>query len=273
MPYERELAEALAVVEAARRPILEEYSRFQPLPDAAADIKLAVDRQTQELLLQRLAAAFPQDSFCAEEDTPALARTQREARSRQRTWVIDPIDGTRGFAQKNGEFSVMVGLIDGSDVVLGVVFEPVRERLTYATRGGGCWQRDGGSAAVRCRVTTVDQLEGSALVRSRSSGSGRKSKVVEALGDVRLVQMYSAGIKLAVVARGEVDLYVNSYPNFHDWDICAGQILVEEAGGRVTGLKGQPIVYGRGDAGQRDGMLASNGALHEAALAALATVS
>jgi fructose-1,6-bisphosphatase/inositol monophosphatase family enzyme len=71
------------------------------------------------------------------------------------------------------------------------------------------------------------------------------------------------------VACGEADFYVNSYPNFHDWDVCAGQLLVEEAGGRVTTLSGREVVYGRPQADQRNGLLASNGLLHEAALAAL----
>ncbi|HMC63342.1 MAG TPA: inositol monophosphatase family protein, partial [Gemmataceae bacterium] len=80
---------------------------------------------------------------------------------------------------------------------------------------------------------------------------------------------YSAGIKLALVARGEVDLYVNTYSAFHDWDACAGHILVTEAGGTATGLRGEQLRYGLPGAWQKDGLLASNGLLHSAALAAL----
>ncbi len=79
-------------------------------------------------------------------------------------------------------------------------------------------------------------------------------------------------MKLALVARGEADLYLNVYPNFNDWDICAGQVLVEEAGGKVCGLKGQAIRYGPGHGAQRDGLLATNGRVHDAALAALRAV-
>jgi 3'(2'), 5'-bisphosphate nucleotidase len=268
MPHERELEVALAAVEQTRQPILEEYRRFDAIHDAAADIKLNIDRDTQELLLGQLSRAFPEDSFCAEEETPTLARLQRKSAGAGRLWVIDPIDGTRGFARKNGEFSVMVGLVEGEDIVVGVVFEPVRERLTYAVQGGGCWQRDGSGAAVRCRVTTTAELQGCTLTQSRSS-SGKRSRWVEALGAGRLLHVYSAGIKLAQVARGEADLYLNTYPNFHDWDICAGHLLVTEAGGRVTTLKGEELHYGRAGAGQRGGLLASNGVLHDAALTAL----
>jgi 3'-phosphoadenosine 5'-phosphosulfate (PAPS) 3'-phosphatase len=93
---------------------------------------------------------------------------------------------------------------------------------------------------------------------------------VQALRPARVVETYSAGIKLALVARGEADVYVNDYPTFHDWDACAGHILVEEAGGAVTGLAGEALEYGRPNAAQHIGLLASNGRLHAAALARLA---
>jgi 3'(2'), 5'-bisphosphate nucleotidase len=151
MPHESELQAALAAVERACPPILDAYEKFQAIPDAAASISLPVDRQTQEILLQHLSAAFPGDAFCAEEATPTLARLPGVGSGRPRLWIIDPIDGTRGFAMKNGEFSVMVGLVEGGQVTVGVVLEPVRGRLTYATRGGGCWKRDGdGPAGGRC---------------------------------------------------------------------------------------------------------------------------
>jgi 3'(2'), 5'-bisphosphate nucleotidase len=93
---------------------------------------------------------------------------------------------------------------------------------------------------------------------------------VAALKPARVRETYSAGIKLALVARGEVDLYVNTYAAFHDWDICAGHILVEVAGGTVTGLGGQELRYGTPGAWQRHGLLATNGLLHQAALERLA---
>jgi 3'(2'), 5'-bisphosphate nucleotidase len=269
MPYESELQAALAAVELARPIILNAYDRFQPIPDAAASITLPVDRETQEIVLSHLSSAFPGDAFRAEEETPVLTRLAGSDSGRPRLWIIDPIDGTRGFAMKNGEFSVMVGLVEAGTVVVGVVSEPIRRRLTYATRGGGCWRCDGDGRAERCRVSTTDRLPGATLTVSRSSSGRNRSRHVEALGEVRLLAAYSAGLKLAHVARGEADLYLNVYPNFNDWDICAGQVLVEEAGGKVCGLKGQEIQYGPGRGAQRDGLLASNGLVHQAALAAL----
>ena len=263
-PYDRELAAALEATALAGRDLLDRYARFQAIPDAPADISTDADRQAQEIILGYLRRAFPDDALCAEENTATLAQAPRTG---PRLWVVDPIDGTRGFARKNGEFSVMVALVDRAQIALGVVLEPARERLTYAVRGGGCRRRDGEHAVEHvCRVSTVAVLAEATLTQSHSRHPGQPSRRVAALGPARVIETYSAGIKLALVARGEADLYLNTYDAFHDWDICAGHILVTEAGGRVTGLAGEELLYGRPGAWQRQGLLASNGLLHEAAV-------
>src|SRR5207248_9175604 len=101
-----------------------------------ADIGTEAARLSQELILGYLGKAFPGDAFCAEEATPTLAAA---AHTGARLWVVDPIDGTRGFARKNGEFSVMIGFVEGGTIGVGVVLEPAPQRLTYAVHGGGCW--------------------------------------------------------------------------------------------------------------------------------------
>lgn len=121
----------------------------------------------------------------------------------------------------------------------------------------------------RVRVTATPTLPLALLTQSHSTG-GKVSEPVRKLRPARVRETYSAGLKLALVARGEADLYVNSYEAFHDWDIAAGQILVEEAGGTVTALDGATIAYGSPGAWQRGGLLATNGLLHAAAVAGLA---
>src|SRR5262249_25433138 len=172
----------------------------------------------------------------------------------------------------NGEFSVMIGFVEEGQVMVGVVLEPAKDRLTYAVRGNGCWRHDGGREAMRCQVTATTKLSDATLTQSHSRDPNRRSKEVEALKPARVIETYSAGIKLAQVARGEADLYLNTYQNFHDWDIAAGHILLEEAGGTVTGLKGQQLRYGEPGAWQRYGLLGTNGKVHAAAVAALANV-
>jgi 3'(2'), 5'-bisphosphate nucleotidase len=108
------------------------------------------------------------------------------------------------------------------------------------------------------------------LTQSRSRDPGKPSRWVQALKPARVIESHSAGVKLALVARAEADVYLNTYTEFHDWDIAAGHILVCEAGGTVTGSAGQTLVYGTPGAWQRHGLLASNGKVHNAALGRIA---
>jgi 3'(2'), 5'-bisphosphate nucleotidase len=263
--YEPELEAALAAAALAGQYLVEEYERFQAIPDAAASITTHADRQAQEIILQHLVRQFPQDAVCAEEET---ATVRHAVQTGDRLWIVDPIDGTRGFAMKNGEFSVMIGFVDRGAIGVGVVGQPAVGRLTYAHCGGGCWRRDQGDAAPsQCHVTAVAKLQEATLTQSRSRQPGGRSPLVQALNPGRVVESYSAGIKLALVARGAADVYLNTYDAFHDWDICAGHLLVTEAGGQVTGTKGEVLRYGLPGAWQKHGLLATNGRLHAAAVA------
>ncbi len=264
---EREPAVALEAAALAGRYLMDEYARFVAIPNAPASITTEADRRSQEIILQHILRHFPGDGLCAEEATPTL---RQAAPIGDRLWIVDPIDGTRGFAMKNGEFSVMVAFVERGQIGVGVVSQPAVGRLTYAVRGQGCWRQDGDEKAPsRCQVTGTPELTQATLTQSRSRQPGSKSRWVEALKPARVVESYSAGIKLALVARGAADVYLNTYDAFHDWDICAGHLLVTEAGGTVTGTGGETLQYGLPGAWQKHGLLASNGKLHAAALDAL----
>jgi 3'(2'), 5'-bisphosphate nucleotidase len=270
MHYEAELKVALEAARRASEAIRRRYVDFVPIPNAPASITTEVDRVSQDIILETLRQAWPADAFCAEEVSAAGARV---AGSGPRLWVVDPIDGTRGFARKNDEFSVMFAFLHQGALVVGVVAEPAHGRLTWAVNEGGCWRQDGEEKEpTRCRVSTVDALGDATVVQTRSRDPGRFSEEVRALHPRRVLETYSAGIKLAMVARAEADVYVNNYTGIHDWDIAAGHILVTEAGGTVTGLGGEDVVYGQEGSGQNNGLLASNGLLHDLALHRLATL-
>src|SRR5438270_11588718 len=162
--HERELDTALAAARMAGAYLVEEYERFQVIPDAPADISTEADRRSQEIILQEIQAAFPGDALCAEESTPTSTGADQTG---DRLWIVDPIDGTRGFARKNGEFSVMIAFVDAGQIGVGVVYQPATARLTYAVRGGGCWRRDGDATEpVACRVTAVRELADCTLTQS-----------------------------------------------------------------------------------------------------------
>ena len=265
MDFTRELEVALTAAARAGDYLQAAYSDFKAIPDAPASISTEADRNSQELILTAITAAFPDDALCGEEGTPTL---QAAKRSGERLWVVDPIDGTRGFVMKNGEFSVMIGFVVEGKVVVGVVLEPAFSRTTFAKLGGGCWVQLGNGEKKRCHVTPTAALTESVLVQSHAK-KGETPWPVVAMKPSRIVETYSAGVKLAMVARGDVDMYVNTYAKFSDWDICAGDILVTEAGGLATGISGNALRYGTPGNSQQDGLLATNGHLHSLAVQAL----
>ena len=265
--YQTELAAAREAAARASAMLRTEYEAFAAIPDAPVTISTHADKASQELILAFLHERFPDDALCAEESTPAFDALPKSGR---RAWVVDPIDGTRGFAKKVGQFSVMIGLLVDGQPVVGVVAEPVQHRTTFATAGGGCWTHTGDAEPSRCRVSSRGFDE---LVLAQSwLKTGMSPKPVRALAPVRVIETYSGGVKLALVARGEADVYANTYEAFADWDICAGHLLVTEAGGTVTDLGGNPIAYQGENFKQTRGLVATNGPLHTEAVMRLASL-
>jgi 3'(2'), 5'-bisphosphate nucleotidase len=266
MSYQPELAAARAAADKAAVVIMDLYGRFEAIADAPASITTAADRDSQEVILRHLRAEFPGDAFRAEEKTPTLAEVPHLG---TRLWVIDPIDGTRGFARKNGEFSVMIAFVVDGEAVAGVVLEPATGVCTFAARGDGCWKCDHDGPPERVRVTATTTLGDATLIQSHTNPARGLTLPVQRIKPRTVVETYSAGIKLARVARGEGELYVSTYDTMNDWDLAAGHVLVTEAGGRVSTLDGRSLRYGESNPAHAGGLLATNGALHDAAIAAM----
>jgi 3'(2'), 5'-bisphosphate nucleotidase len=266
--YRTELAAAREAAARASEYLRTEYEKFVAIPDAPVTISTHADKASQELILAFLHERFPDDALCAEESTPAFDAVPKVGR---RTWVVDPIDGTRGFAKKTGQFSAMIGLLVDGQPVAGVVAEPAQHRSTFATVGGGCWTHADDEEPTRCRVSSRGFAD---LILAQSwLKTGMSPKPVRALTPARVIETYSGGVKLALVARGEADAYANVYETFSDWDICAGHLLVTEAGGSVTTLGGDAITYQGERFAQTRGLLATNGLIHTEAVLRLAGLS
>lgn len=266
--YQTELADAREAARRASEYLRREYEAFAAIPDAPVTISTHADKAAQELILGFLHERYPGYALCAEEATPAFDAVPKAG---PRAWVVDPIDGTRGFAKKLGQFSVMIALLIEGAPVVGVVAEPAQHRHTFAELGGGCWAHAEGAAPARCRVSArgPDEL---VLVQSHAK-TGMSPRPVRALAPKRVIETYSGGVKLAAVARGEADVYANTYETFCDWDIAAGHLLVTEAGGTVTDLSGAPVAYQAPDFKQTRGLLATNGVVHAVAAARLAATA
>jgi len=221
------------------------------------------DREASELILAGLAEAFPDDILISEEapDDPRRAGGGR-------VWFVDPIDGTNDFIKGRPGFAVMIGLCVAGRPSVGAVYQPMGDRMYRAVSGYGSWLNEAG-ATRRLQVSRVSELAQIRLVASASHRSAQIDDVKGALGISDETNIGSVGLKLGLIARAEVDLYVNPSSKSKLWDTCAPEVLLREAGGKVTDLWGEPLVYHTPELRNLRGLLATNAILHDAVLARL----
>jgi len=223
------------------------------------------DRQASELIVGGLARAFLDDVIISEENADDLRRLRAE-----RVWYIDPIDGTKDFIRGEDGFCVMIGLCLDHRPGLGVIYQPVHDRLFAAARGAGTWLAGQDAAPLRGVVSGVTELPDVRLVASRSHRGSSIDQVKSALGISNELNIGSVGLKLGTIALGERDLYVNPSSKTSSWDTCAPEALLVEAGGRVSDIQGELLRYDTEVIHHMRGLLASNGRVHQAVVDKLA---
>src|SRR5205807_10351067 len=178
--YQREIEVATKLARAAGAVLLAHYyspflieQKINAL-DEAEEVT-AADREANELIVNRLREEFPDDGILAEESIDSEHRLLKD-----RVWLIDPMDGTKNFIQRDGDFAVQIGLAIKGESVAGVVYQPVRDVLYRAVRGGGAWIEDEDKPAMRMSVSSQTNLSEMVLASSRSHRSPRMEHVVQA---------------------------------------------------------------------------------------------
>lgn len=216
------------------------------------------DREASRIIVDGLAAAFPDDGILSEEEVDDLDLRI----SKRRVWIIDPIDGTAGFVKHDGDFGVQIGLAVDGVAVAGVVYLPFHNVLSYAGRGTGSFTISGAGDPARMRTSKTTAFAEMGLAVSRNHLSSRMHRIIEYFGFSRIANRGSVGLKVALIADQSSDIYIHPSPRTKLWDTCAPQIILEEAGGRFTDLFGYEMRYDRADLQNRNGILATNGASH-----------
>ena len=180
-------------------------------------------------------------------DIPILSEEASEIAYEERAewdqfWLVDPLDGTREFVKRNGEFTVNIAFIDKNKPVLGVVHVPVSGVSYFACEGAGAFKQEPNKEA---RPIAVSRYTGGTvrIAGSRSHAGGALKKFITALGDVEIISMGSS-LKLCLVAEGAADVYPRLGPT-SEWDTAAGQAIVEVAGGKVTDIDNNPLRYNK----------------------------
>lgn len=268
-PYDHELRVALELAREAGAAILDLYEGpldieqksdqddWEPVTQA--------DRIANDIIVNSLEREFPEDGILAEESVDTEHRL-----SRKRVWMIDPLDGTTGFIEGNGDFAVQIGLADNGQCVLGVVYQPLTGVLYRAVQGGGTWIERPEYEPEKAAVSRNDEISAMRLAASRSHRSPRMDSVVQAFGLKEEVRRGSVGIKVGLIVEKQCDLYVHLSPRTKQWDTCAPEIILREAGGSLTDLFGRPLRYNTAEVQNRNGVVASNGVVHKQIIDSLA---
>ncbi len=250
---DRELVEAVKLAREAGEILMRIYATdFEVEYKGASDPVTEADRLANDLLVRRIREAFPNDGVVAEE-TP----DKSDALRRGRCWYIDPLDGTKEFVAKNGEFSVMIGLAVDGEARLGVVYKPVGDRLYRGVVGDSAFI-DVGDRTFALGVTDVSEPAELRLVVSRSHRSEATDQLVERLGITDERQSGSVGLKVGLISEREADLYVHLSEHSSKWDACAPEAILRAAGGRFVDLAGQPFEYVGAEMKNLRGILACN---------------
>ena len=223
---------------------------------AVTNLVTEMDGRAEAIVVDALTRAFPDDGILGEEGSARRGRSGRR-------WIIDPLDGTTNYAHGLPIFSVGIGLETDGGIALGVVYDPTRDELFVAERGGGAWLND-----TRLGVSPTKTLDESLLVTGfpynireiadtnlpEYAAFATRARAVRRLG--------SALLDFAYIAAGRLDGFWEL--RLSPWDVAGGAILVEEAGGRVTDLRGAPVDI------DRPAIVATNGHIHDQVLAVLA---
>ena len=259
--YERELRTAIELARRAGAAALEFYG--EPLQvkykgGDPGDPVTQADRVANELIVRGLREAFPEDGILAEESVDDAERRMRH----ERVWAVDPLDGTKGFIAGTGDFAVQIGLSERGESVLGVVFQPVPDVLYWAARGRGSWVLRPGLQPERLRVSERDEGSSIRLAASRAHRSPKMDAVVRALQIGEEVRRDSVGVKVGLIAERQCELYIHMSAGTKEWDTCAPEAILREAGGQMTDLWGEPLMYNSADVVNRNGLVATNGHLH-----------
>lgn len=202
----------------------------------------AADRRAHELIVARLAQLTPDIPVLSEESgEQAFA----ERGSWQRFWLVDPLDGTKEFVRKNGEFTVNIALIEHGSPVLGVVYTPARDITHFAARGAGARRESAGKVeTIRCRPFDRARV---CLVASRSHAGAAvdayRRNLESRVDRVETTSMGSA-LKICLVAEGSADIYPRLGPT-SEWDTAASHCVLIEAGGRLVDASGDDLAYNK----------------------------
>jgi len=218
------------------------------------------DRSANQHIVERIQAAYPNDGILSEESKDDLSRLNKK-----RVWIVDPLDGTKEFIARNGEFSIMIGLAIDGKATMGIVMQPEPGLLYSGIVGQGAYLYESvdDDTGIHLEVSDIQQIRQMVLVSSRSHRQKIVNEIRQILRITRERVSGSVGLKVGLISRKLADLYLHPSPGCKEWDLCAPAALLEAAGGRITDCWGNDLTFNNHDTRAHNGLVATNGILHD----------
>lgn len=249
-----ELDVAIEAASEAGRAILEtykgeikEFTKNDDSPITEADLK------SNEIIKKHLSKTPFQ--ILSEEDTDNLERLSEEI-----IWIVDPLDGTSDFIDRTGEFTIMIALVKNKKPVLGVIGWPTEETLFVAQKGEGAFKYANAKWS-KISVTAEADILKCRAVGSRHHLSDKEKSFIKELGIGEFTSIGSS-LKVGKISSGEAEAYITTTNKMKEWDSAASYCIVTEAGGKMTDMLGNEITYNNEDVFHKNGILVTNGLIH-----------
>jgi 3'(2'), 5'-bisphosphate nucleotidase len=195
-------------------------------------------------------------SILSEEDLDDQSRLSKDM-----IWIVDPLDGTSDFIDKTGEFTVMIALIQNKKPILGVIAWPTEKTLFVAQKNCGAF-RYSNNEWDKISVTKIDELSKCRTVGSRHHLSDKEKKFIEKIG-IKEFTSIGSSLKVGKISSGEAEAYITTTNKMKEWDTAASYCIISEAGGKMTDMLGNELTYNNKDVYHQNGILVTNGLIHE----------
>ena len=200
-------------------------------------------------------------TILSEEDTDDKKRLSEE-----KVWIVDPLDGTTDFVNRTGEFTIMVGLVENQKSVLGLIYWPIKKKMYLAESGKGafCYNEEW----EKIEVTMMAEMQNCHALVSRHHLSEKEKKLLDEM-EISVVSEMGSSLKVTEIATGNAEVFVTTTNKMKQWDTCASNCIISEAGGKMTDISGKDMVYNTESVNHENGILVTNGSIHQDALDAV----
>jgi 3'(2'), 5'-bisphosphate nucleotidase len=251
--YEQELAAMQKAARDAEKKIREVYeTNFQVEIKSDDSPVTAADKGADFMIRKELHERFPAYALLTEESQDDLSRLNNDY-----VFIVDPVDGTKEFVARNGEFTTNIALSYRHEIVAGVINVPMKDVMYYAVKGQGAYKVEKGKKPVRIHVS--DKIDHLTALRSRSFFNENEKALLEKHADIiTAIETMGAALKFCAIAEGRAEISYRESPGTKEWDIAAGTIILKEAGGLILKHDGSEYTFNRTDVYNRQGYVLMN---------------